>query len=81
MACQDGVFNTLVYRSCVVWRSVMSVTGHAAGRQTLIYLLSACPTSAVSAYIQAEHYGCFIFIKALICDTRDASAPLRSSGY
>ena len=57
MACQDGVFNTLVYRRRVMGMEVPDVSCRACRRapETVMHLLSACPTYAVSAYIQRHN--------------------------
>ncbi|XP_074035582.1 uncharacterized protein [Leptinotarsa decemlineata] len=57
MACQDGVFNTLVYRSRVMGIEVPDTRCRACREapETLMHLLSACPAYAVSAYIHRHN--------------------------
>nr|CAH7745314.1 unnamed protein product [Callosobruchus chinensis] len=53
MACQDGVFNTLVYRSRVMGVNVPDARCRACRQapETLMRLLSACKTYADTAYV------------------------------
>ena len=57
MNCQDGVFNKLVYRSHVMGMEVPDVSSRACRRapETVMHLLPACPTYAVSAYTQRHN--------------------------
>jgi hypothetical protein len=57
IACQDGVFNTLVYRSQIMGEEVPSVNCRACrtAPESLMHLLSACPKYAVSAYIHRHN--------------------------
>uniref|UniRef100_A0A6V7LE95 Reverse transcriptase domain-containing protein n=1 Tax=Bracon brevicornis TaxID=1563983 RepID=A0A6V7LE95_9HYME len=56
-ACQDGVINTLVYRSRIMGLQVPDTRCRACKQapETLTHLLSACPTYAVSAYIHRHN--------------------------
>nr|CAH7714528.1 unnamed protein product [Callosobruchus chinensis] len=57
MACQDGVFNTLVYRSRVMGVNVPDARCRACRQapETLMYLLSACKTYAGTAYVHRHN--------------------------
>nr|CAH7752249.1 unnamed protein product [Callosobruchus chinensis] len=57
MACQDGVFNTLVYRSRVMGVNVPDARCRACRQapETLMHLLSACRTYAGTAYIHRHN--------------------------
>ena len=57
MACQDGVFNTLVYRSRVMGMEVPDTSCRACRRapETIMHLLSSCTVYAVSAYIHRHN--------------------------
>lgn len=57
MACQDGVHNTLVYRSSVMGMGVPNTSCRACHQapETLMHLLSACRVYAVSAYIHRHN--------------------------
>nr|CAH7738014.1 unnamed protein product [Callosobruchus chinensis] len=57
MACQDGVFNTLVYRSRVMGVNVPDARCRARRQapETLMHLLSACRTYAGTAYVHRHN--------------------------
>nr|CAH7715135.1 unnamed protein product [Callosobruchus chinensis] len=57
MACQDGVFNTLVYRSRVMGVNVPDARCRACRQApvTLMHLLSACRTYAGTAYVHRHN--------------------------
>lgn len=57
LACQDGVFNTLVYRSRVMDMEVPDINCRACHKapETLMHLLSSCGVYAVSAYIHRHN--------------------------
>lgn len=57
VACQDGVHNTLLYRSHVLGMEVPDVNCRACHKspESLMHLLSACPVYAVSAYIHRHN--------------------------
>nr|CAH7725921.1 unnamed protein product [Callosobruchus chinensis] len=57
MACQDGVFNTLVYRSRVMGVNVLDARCRACRQapETLMHLLSACKTYAGTAYVHRHN--------------------------
>nr|CAH7741340.1 unnamed protein product [Callosobruchus chinensis] len=57
MACQDGVFNTLVYRSRVMGVNVPDARCRACRQapETLMHLLSACRTYAGTAYVHRHN--------------------------
>ncbi|KAG5884670.1 hypothetical protein JTB14_033208 [Gonioctena quinquepunctata] len=57
MACQDGVFNTLVYRCRVMGIEVPDTRCRACrgAPETIMHLLSACTAYAVSAYIHRHN--------------------------
>ena len=57
MACQDGVFNTLVYRSRVMGIDVPDARCRACRQapETLMHLLSACKTYAGTAYVHRHN--------------------------
>nr|CAH7719945.1 unnamed protein product [Callosobruchus chinensis] len=57
MACQDGVFNTLVYRSRVMGVNVPDARYRACRQapETLMHLFSACRTYAATAYVHRHN--------------------------
>nr|CAH7747650.1 unnamed protein product [Callosobruchus chinensis] len=57
MACKDGVFNTLVYRSRVMGVNVPDARCRACRQapETLMHLLSACKTYAGTAYVHRHN--------------------------
>ena len=57
MVYQDGVFNSLVYRSYVMGMEVPDVSCRACRRapETVIHVLSACSTYAIPGYIQRHN--------------------------
>lgn len=57
ISCQDGVHNTLLYRSRVMGMDMPDVNCRAChgSPESLMHLLSACPVYAVSAYIHRHN--------------------------
>lgn len=57
ISCQDGVHNTLLYRSRVMGMNIPDVSCRACHRapESLMHLLSACPVYATSAYIHRHN--------------------------
>ena len=69
LACQDGVINTLVYRRNVLKQAVNTTCRSCRAQpETLMHILSACPSYAVSAYIERHNAA----LRVLYCHLRHA---------
>ena len=57
ISCQDGVHNTLLYRTQVMGIDIPDVTCRACHRspESLMHLLISCPVNATSAYIHQHN--------------------------
>ncbi|XP_030746059.1 uncharacterized protein LOC115874901 [Sitophilus oryzae] len=57
LACQDGVYGSLVYRSRIMGQQIEDIRCRACHQapETLWHILSACPTYAASAYTQRHN--------------------------
>ena len=86
MACQDGVFNTLVYRSRVMGMEVPDVSCRACRRAAgdcNAFVVGLSDICSLGLYPEGQRSitSALLSFKALVWDRRDTSAALRSGGY
>ena len=86
MACQDGVFNTLVYRSRVMamevsWCQLQGLPQGAGDCNAFVVGLSDICSLGLYPEAQRSITSALLSFKALVWDRRDTSAALCSGGY